>query len=149
MKHTAHNYFWITAALIILVRAVEHAISGDTTLDINVHDTYYIIDHWYVTIILVLIYFILGAAYWVLYKAQIVLSKKLTKAHTVITVLAVPAYYILSAYCNITNDPGDFITDKNYEALNTGILLIIFSMLLVQPLFIINIILSLVRRKKA
>ena len=139
-------YFWITAVVIILAGGMKRLISDDNTLDINVHDTYYVIDNLYVIILLAVIYFILGVAYWVPYKAGILLNKKLTKLHTVITVLTVPEYYILLAYANyVINNPFG----KNYEALNIGILLISFTVLLIQPLYLINVIISLIKQKKA
>jgi heme/copper-type cytochrome/quinol oxidase subunit 1 len=148
MKHKAHMYFWITTILIVFAGGVEHLLFGDTTLDLNVHDTYYVIDHLYVVILLTLVYFTLGLGYYVLYKIGISLNKKLTKVHTVVTVLAVPAYYSLCSYYAIIN-AADPMTISNYGALNTELVIIFFAVLLIQPLYFINIIVSLIKRKKA
>lgn len=147
MKHKAHMYFWITTILIVLAGGVEHLLFGDTTLDINVHDTYIVVGHTHVTILFALIYFILGTAYWVPYKTNLSLSKKLTKAHTVITVLAVPAYYALTAYYAMLYTPNSLTDGAN--SLNTGILIIFFTVLLIQPLYLLNIVISLIKLKKA
>jgi heme/copper-type cytochrome/quinol oxidase subunit 1 len=151
MKHKAHVYFWIAAALLILLGGVARLVLGsDNTLDINIHDTYYIVDYWYIILFLVFVYLLLGIAYWCFYKAQIALQKKLTKVHAVITVLIVPAYCILLAYCNyIVTDPMDILTGKNYELLSKGVLIIVLTGLLVQLLFLLNIIISLIKRQKA
>lgn len=151
MKHKAHIYFWITATLIVLAGGIQRLVNdGDATLDINVHDTYYIIYHWHIVILLAFLNFILGVAYWIFYKAQISLQKKLTKVHTVITVLAVPAYYVLLAYCNyVLNDSIDVLTGRNYEVLNTGLIILFLMVLAAQLLLPLNIIVSLIKRKKA
>lgn len=148
MKHKAHMYFWITTILIVLAGGVEHLLFGDTTLDLNVLDTYYVIDHLHVVILLTLVYFTLGLGYYVLYKTRILLNKKLTKVHTVITVLAVLAYYSLWAYNAIINT-ADHMTISNYGALNTELVIIFFIVLLAQPLYLLNIVISLIKLKKA
>jgi heme/copper-type cytochrome/quinol oxidase subunit 1 len=148
MKHKAHMYFWIISILLLLEGVLERIVSKDTTLDINVHDMYLVIDHLYVNILFALLYFILGVAYWVPYKTNLELQKKYTKVHTVITVMAVPAFYILWA-CNAIMYTSNSITDKSYDTFNTGLLIIFFIVLLVQPLYPVNIILSLIKRKKA
>ena len=68
MKHKAHMYFWITTIFIIVLGFVVYLIIGDTTLDINVHDTYLVVSNAHFTILFALLYFILGTAYWVPYK---------------------------------------------------------------------------------
>jgi heme/copper-type cytochrome/quinol oxidase subunit 1 len=147
MKHKAHMYFWITTILIIVLGFVVYCINGDTNLDINVHDTYLVVSHTHFTILFALLYFILGTAYWVPYKTKLSLNKKLTKVHTVITMMAVPAYCALTAYYAMLYTP-DPLTD-GANSLNTGILIIFFTVLLIQPLYLVNIVISVIKRKKA
>jgi heme/copper-type cytochrome/quinol oxidase subunit 1 len=147
MKHKAHMYFWITAIFIIVIGFVVYLINGDTTLNINVHDTYLVVSHTHFTILFALLYFILGTAYWVPYKTNLSLNKKLTKVHTVITVLAVPTYCALTAYYAMLYTPNSLTDDAN--SLNTGILIIFFTVLLIQPLYPLNIVISLIKRTKA
>jgi heme/copper-type cytochrome/quinol oxidase subunit 1 len=147
MKHKAHMYFWIISILLLLEGVLERIVSKDTTLDINVHDMYLVIDHLYVNILFALLYFILGVAYWVPYKTNLSLNKKLTKVHTVITVMAVPAYCALTAYYAMLYTPNPLTDGAN--SLNTGILIIFFTVLLIQPLYLVNIVISLIKRKKA
>lgn len=62
-KLKVYHYFWITALLILTLGVYFHNLP-DNTLDINIHDTYFVIEHLHVAILLTLFYFFNGIGYW-------------------------------------------------------------------------------------
>ena len=146
-KHRADNYFWVTALFIFIVGAIHHLVSKDTSFDINVHDTYYVIDHFYLTLLFTFIYAFLGFIYRMLYTFKLKMSKALAKAHTKITVFGVMAYWLLSGYIYIAGILSKS-SSVNGDAFNLGLLLIWLMVIVVQPLLIINIIIGLVRGRE-
>ena len=101
-KHRADNYFWVTALLIFIVGTIDHFVSANPMLDVNVHDTYFVIDRFHLTILFTILYAFLGSIYWTLYNLKLKISKALAKSHTKITVFGVMAYWLLSGYTCIT-----------------------------------------------
>src|SRR5690606_36301779 len=61
-------------------------LSGTEPLDINVHDTYYVIEHGVISILISIIFGIIGLGYWIMQKANRRLSKWLNLIHIVLTI---------------------------------------------------------------
>lgn len=59
-KIKIHYYFWLVSLIILFIGLYDM----DGTLDINVHDTYFVISHLNVAIVLCFVYFIYGFGYW-------------------------------------------------------------------------------------
>lgn len=59
-KIKIHYFFWIISLIILLIGLYD--MNG--TLDINFHDTYFVIPHFDIAVILCVIYFIYGFGYW-------------------------------------------------------------------------------------
>jgi hypothetical protein len=82
-KIKIHYLFWLVSLIILLIGLYDM----DGTLDINVHDTYFVIPHFDIAIILSIIYFIYGFGYWMVqekFKKRLV--KILTLIHSVILI---------------------------------------------------------------
>ena len=149
MKHKAHMYFWITALLIIIVGGIFQFSSTGSTVDVNIRDTYFVMATFHFSLFMAFIYFMLGVCYWFFYKLNILLNKKLTKAHTVVTVLGLPVYLLLNMYIEYkTNDPIFSLTG-NYEILYNTLIGVFLTIILIQLLFPVNILISLAKQKKA
>lgn len=148
MKHKAHMYFWITALIIAIMGLVQRLYS-DSTVDINVGDTYYVIPSIYFTLLFAFIYFMLGVCYWFFYKINITLNKKLTKLHVVLTVLGLPAYLLLNRYIEFRSENPLFTVLGSYSMFQKILIGLFLSILIIQLVFPLNIIISLIKRKKA
>lgn len=142
-KHRADNYFWVTALLIFIVGTLYCLISNTTTLNINVHDTYFVIDYFHFTVFFTLLYFFLGAIYWILYTLRLNISAKLTKLHAKATTGIVFIYLVATPILNIIYKDSSYNDSAEILPL---LLFVIF--ILVQPLLLINIIVGLVRGKE-
>jgi heme/copper-type cytochrome/quinol oxidase subunit 1 len=148
MKHKAHIYFWITALLIALTGLVVCLTGSDENIVINVGDTYYVTPAMYFWLFTVFIYFMAGVCYWVFYRLNILLNRKLTKIHTVLTILGLPACLFLNLYIEYKSREPFYILLDRYELLKNVLIALVLILLLVQVLLPINIIISLVKRKK-
>lgn len=143
-------YFWIMALLIVLVGGVLQLTSSKSTMiDVNVGDTYYVTPAIYFAVFLAFIYFMLGVCYWFFYKLNILLNKKLTKIHTVITVLGLPAYLLLNKYIEYKSEEPLFVVLGNYAIFNRILIGLFLAVLLVQLLLPVNLLIGLIKRKKA
>jgi len=149
MKHKAHIYFWITSLLIALTGLMVCLTDSDENIVINVGDSYYVTPAIYFWVFTVFIYFMAGVCYWVFYRLNILLNRKLTKIHTLLTILGLPACMFLDLYIDYKSREPLFILLDRYELLNKILITLVLIILLVQVLLPLNIIVSLVKRKKA
>ncbi len=142
-KFKVHIYFFITSIVILLGGIIISFISEDNNLDINIHDTYYVISNWYITYMLVFIYSFLGILYYLINRLQLKTNTILSYIHTIITCGSVYVYWIvypILAYLDTSIFSPGYI----------NLLLLILSLLIIlaQPLYIINIIIGLIRGRK-
>ena len=116
----------------------------DAVLDINVHDTYYIIHYSHILQILAILYALAGLIYWLLIRFEFALIKSLTKTHSICTLSIIPLYFI-----------GNFLLDKFYNSEfplfdDTSKFIIFITILIIigliaQLIFFINTITSIVK----
>lgn len=70
--------------------------SKDATVDINVHDTYYVIANFHLATLISILFGIIGMGYWLMLKANRKLSKLLNLIHIIITFGGILLIFILS-----------------------------------------------------
>ena len=117
----------------------------DAVIDINVHDTYFVIHNSHILQLIAFIYIFLGFIYWFFKRIKIKLTKNLTQLHTSISILIIPLYFICSYLLELLYPPSNFSLfddTQNFQLLITVITLI---GLLAQLLFIFNIVISLIK----
>ncbi len=117
-------------------------LSGDAILDINVHDTYYIIAYLHLAILISILFGIIGIGYWLMLKANRKLSKCLNWAHLGLTFGGTLVVWILTRF-NRT-EIMDYEFNNNLTLIIT---LIILLMIIGQLIFPINIIYALIKQK--
>lgn len=140
LKLKAHQYFWITC-LFFLVLWLYWSDSDDA-VDINIHDTYFVIANSHIVKLLFVLYGFIGFIYSVFYEAKISLIRILTKLHVLITIGSVPVYFLglklFKLHPPNTNFP--LIDDLSNE--NLFLALLFLFVISAQLLFIINLIIS-------
>ena len=133
-----HLIFLLAIPIIMLIGIL----SGDSMLDINVHDTYYVIACLHFAILISILFGIIGMGYWLMQKANIKLSKWLNSTHIGLTFGGTIAVWILSRFYRTEIMEYEF--NNNLTLIIT---LTIMLMILGQILFPINIIYGLVKKK--
>lgn len=147
MTLKTYYYFWITS-LIILIIGLANLNNSDSAVDINIYDTYFVIEHFFLAEILFAGYFLLGLGYWLVEKIlKKRLIKILTKIHTSILIGSFFLYWLVIFYAKISFDESDPF-NNSYEIINitlmTLFLLIIF---IAQPIYVANMLISIFRKK--
>lgn len=133
-----YHLFWLVAIIVLLIGICN----PDETLDINVHDTYFVIAHLHAAIITFLFFFLNGFGYWFvqnILKKQ--LEKSLTFLHTFIVIGSFIVYWMVIFY-NVLF-PLNFPLSTDYQLINIisnfNILLNIF---VAFPVYITNLLIT-------
>lgn len=145
-KLKTFHYFWITAIYILITGYYIFIKLGDSALDINVHDTYFIIANQHVVFVLFSFYCLLGLLYFIFKNLNIQLNHYLTIIHTITTVGALFLYDIISLIV------GHFFENSivsNYDNNLDNLMFLLLALgAISQILFIFNLLHSSVRHHK-
>ena len=150
IKLRAHSLILLTG--LILVFMSFFAVDKQSTVDIHLHDTYFIIAHIHLFRLLSIIAVII----WILCLLinRFLFSKLLVWTHVIITIVtlltvAFSLYYIdniLEAGPRRYYDLSSFTSLNTYNKLSAAVPIAITVLLLGQIIFILNIILGLLKR---
>jgi hypothetical protein len=142
-----YSLFWAVSILILLIQFLILN-EENSYIDINIHDTYYVIETYLFSIALSIIYFLFGLGYFLsIKKFNLKLYNLLTWIHTFVFIGAFVAYWILFVYDQIQLSKYGILHDSAF--MNIVLLLMFLLMLLVTPIFIINLIFGKFRKKCA
>lgn len=147
-KIKIYNLFWLIGLVILMIGLVQNRIE-DTTLDINIHDTYFVISHFYVALFLSLAYYLTGLGYWIVQKAmKRKLINVLTIIHSVILNGSFLVYWLVIGYSKVFLETRFPLFD-NYQLINETLLILSILILLVgQPIYIINLTIGIFKKQK-
>lgn len=133
---------YIIYLLAIPITVLIGILSGDATLDVNVHDTYYVIAYLHIAILISIIFGIIGIGYWIMHKADRKLSKWLNWTHIGLTFGGTLIVWILTKFYRT-----EFMEYEYNYNLTLIITLVILVMIVGQLIFPINIIYGLTKKK--
>jgi len=133
-----HLIFLIAIPIIILIGIL----SGDAVLDINVHDTYYVIAYFHLATLISILFGIIGIGYWIMQKAGRKLSKWLNWTHVGLTFGGILIVWILTKFYRTEIMEYEF--NNNLSLIIT---LIVLIMIVGQLIFPINIIYGLTKKR--
>ncbi|KFF06004.1 cbb3-type cytochrome c oxidase subunit I [Flavobacterium reichenbachii] len=147
-KIKIYNLFWLVALIMLMIGLIQTQ-NEDTTFDINIHDTYFVIAHFYVALFLSLAYYLIGLGYWIVQKAmKRKLIDVLTVIHSVILNGSFLVYWLVIGYCKAFVDIPFPLFD-NYQLINqTLVILTLLILLIGQPIYIINLIIGIFKKQK-
>jgi cytochrome c oxidase subunit 1 len=140
-----HLLFGFTGLAIFILSEI----SRHSTYDFNMHDTYLVVPSWHVSLIVFFLFSFFGFVYYGFAKLYRPLGKKLSRVHYCITTLTVLLFFILPYFMN--GLPGrissrDSWTDS-MEVLNVFITVSFLLFVSAQLLFLINIGMTIFRKK--
>src|SRR6218665_2293026 len=148
-KIKVYHLFWITSLIILLIGIVQNS-NPNAVLDINIHDTYFVIRNIDNAVLLFTWYFLIGLAYWLVQKK---LKKELTKYLTSIHITILIGSFIFYCIAAILSDLQR--KDITYKYFDDGdiIRIIITSEWLIlvfisTPLCILNLLTACFRKNK-
>ena len=133
-----YHIFLVAVPITILIGILI----GDAEWDISIHDTYYVITGFHLTILLAILFGIIGIGYWIVQKVEIKLSKCLYWTHIGLTFGGALIVWVLNKLYR--EEIMEYEFNNNLSLI---ISLIIILMILGQIIFPINIIYRLIKKK--
>ena len=131
--------FLVSIPLVLVIGLL----SGDTTWDVNIHDTYYVIAYTIITWLIAIILGIFGLGYWLMHRLNRDLSKGLNILHLGLIYGGALILWILSQSFR-----SDFMEYKFNDNLSLAVMLVLILIILGQLVFPINLIYALTRKRK-
>ena len=135
-----YKYFW-TIAIICAFLACLDIISKED-VDINIHDTYFVVPHSYFSVFFTLFYFFNGLVYVLCRRLKLI--RILTLIHAIVTIGGFLAYFLLIAIINKLQNLDNLF--DTYEIFGISTLIISILVAIAQLVFIINIITGIIKR---
>lgn len=121
----------------------------DETLDINIHDTYFVIACLHMGVLLFVFYFINGFAYWLVQKVlKKPLFRYLTLIHSVIVIGSYIFYWLILLYCKLFLSNSKFpLFDDGNQLINISLVLeFMLTIFVAVPIFIVNLSIAIFRK---
>ncbi len=134
-----HLAFLLAIPILMLIGILR----GNATLDINVHDTFYVIAYLHLATLISILFGIIGMGYWIMLKSDRKLSKWLNGTHIGLTFGGIIVVWILTKFYR-----SETVEYQFNSKLTLIITLIIILMIVGQLIFPINIIYGLIKKKK-
>lgn len=136
---------WLTAALALIIVAFP----VDGSLDIHLHDTYFVIAHTHVFLAIAGLLLVFALLYKIL--ERVLFSGWLNGLHLVFTLLPLIVFLFPLSYRGIAGSPrryydsGAWATYRSFGTLNSAVSLAVIFLFFAQVLFLVHILWGLVR----
>ncbi len=137
-----YQIFWFSIPIIILFGLT----SGDNYLDVNLHDTMFVVANSYIAKIFLILFGLIGFGYWLMHKFRYKLSKWLNFIHIVLTIGGFIIIWMLILIFSESNFKyGNLYSNKITRNLFLTILTLII--IIGQLIYLTNIIGGLIRKR--
>ncbi len=137
-----HLVFFLSIPIIMLIGVLN----GYSTLDINIHDTYFVVAHLHLAILISILFGIIGCTYWAIQKANGKLSKWLNLIHIVLTIGGLVAIFTVPPLLFAYNTESNFPLYDNLILKNLILISMFFLMMFGQLIYLINITIGIFRK---
>lgn len=142
-KINIYFYYWLVS-IFFLILSAYWLNKNDAVIDINVHDTYFVIHNSHVSILLATIYAFFGLIYCIPRFTKIKLIISLTNIHSILTLGIIPIYFI--GYFSLsTRKHSQFPLFDDTSGLNAFSFIIWLIFLIAQFFLIFNLIINSVK----
>lgn len=115
--------------------------NSNETIDINIHDTYFVIAQFHLSLLLALLLFVIGFVYFIHLKTKIYLISFLSKTHTFITIGCIGIYFLILSFPSSSSN-NDFPLFNEDTYIDKYLILIPIIAVLSQLILLINSIIS-------
>jgi heme/copper-type cytochrome/quinol oxidase subunit 1 len=144
-KIKVYHLFWIVAFIILFIGIC----TSEQTLDINIHDTYFVIANLHVSIVLFFFYLFNGFGYW---SFQKILKKQLVKSltiiHSTILIGSFVIYWVAFFYGRLFLQNPEF--PYFFDSRQLVNIILAYEFILITfvglPIYIINLLIGLFRK---
>ena len=148
IREKPYNLFLLTSAFVGVVTIV--LLFSDKSVDIQYHDTYFVIAQWHYTFV----FSVLFLLFWLMYKAlyRILYSLAFTRTHVFVTLICFILYFSLDIYLSYNSiQPRSYTIEtiqafKYFNYLNTFYNALIIILLFAQVVFLINLIIGIMNK---
>jgi len=140
-RYKPHLVLFVLAIFIFLIAYLFSFFCGDSTLDINVHDTYYVISHDHVMILLAIWISLCGLGYWILFKWGVKPILWMTLIHIIVSLIAVSIITLNLSFSEPEDVPRRYYENSTFSD-GLQVLWGILLFLVAQATYFINILLS-------
>jgi heme/copper-type cytochrome/quinol oxidase subunit 1 len=117
-------------------------------IDINIHDTYFVIPYKHIFILAALLFGIIGFGYWLVNYINGKLVKWLTLVHLLVTLGGFLLMWTLNFYFGESNLPTSDFTYTRVFAFNTILAMLGLIVMAIQIVYPINLLIAIIKRKK-
>jgi heme/copper-type cytochrome/quinol oxidase subunit 1 len=131
--HRPHRLFWLSIPAILLLSIV----GTNNTLDLQLHDTYFVVSAMHLGLLLSALLGFMGLLYWLFRNRCLV--NWMTAAHVISTILG---FVLLSGTGLIYNGRAA----SEYRTVNQLLFIVILAVLLSQLIFMVNLVIGIVRK---
>ncbi len=139
LQNKPYQALWYTMLIILLVSLIR----SNSSLDLQLHDTYFVVATIQIGIPLCIVLGILGLAYWV------VRTKKLVDWMTAVHVGIIAFSFLAIITATVTNSVVIRPSFKQYQVLSQMLTFLIVLLALAQLVFVLNLIISLTNNEKS
>lgn len=145
LLNKTYLFFFLIIPLILAVSFYK----PKETFDVNIGDTYYVIKNFHLRIILSVLYLIPGIVYYFLIKNNIQLSNWIVCLHTILSIGGLIVIWLILKKINHSHQNFEEIlkTIKVNMYLTYVNIVVFFSIIFVQIIFLIGVILKLIKVK--
>ncbi|WP_338378230.1 hypothetical protein [uncultured Flavobacterium sp.] len=143
---------YVPFLILIPIILIMGFLNRKETLDINVHDTYYVINNFHLAIILSTVLGIISLGYFLIKLFNIPLINWLSITHVIISILGIIIIYILfkvvkNLEVNTSNIESFFKYSKTIQRINFALFSALTITIISQLLFLLNITVSIIKKK--
>ncbi|QHI34919.1 hypothetical protein IMCC3317_02640 [Kordia antarctica] len=130
--------------LVFAIIAFSVGFNADGGIDINIHDTYFVISNYHLTTLISIFFGIIGSIYWIMEKVNRKLSKRLNLIHIILTFGGIFLIIILNEFFR-----KSVMEYRFNENLTTAIYFIAVIVILGQLIFPINVISGFLKKQNS
>ncbi|MFD2943597.1 hypothetical protein [Flavobacterium notoginsengisoli] len=146
-KIKVYHLFWIVSLLIVIIGITQNN-NLKATLDINIHDTYFVVRNSDATIFLFVCYFLIGLGYWLVQKVfKKRLVKYLTIIHSSILIGSFIFYWMVVLLVKLQLNDRTYNYSDDHEIINIILIIeFLITIFIATPIYIINLLIGILRK---